>query len=216
MTAWTSRSVSDGMGGATTYGPRVSGIARKVPTWPVYLLGMAPGVWVIWQAVVAGAYVDPVEALELEFGLLGLQFLLASLTVTPLLRLARINLLKFRKALGLLAFGYISLHFLVWFMLDLQLRWALIGTEIVKRPYLTIGFLAFLLLVPLAATSWQGAVRRLGARNWARLHRLVYAAVLLGAVHFLMQEKVWTLESLVYLAIALVLVGLRLLWIRSL
>lgn len=204
------------MGLAATYGPRVTTLARKVPTWTVYVLGAGPGAWVIWQGVFAGAYVDPVEALEHEFGMLGLQFLLASLAVTPLLRFARINLLKFRKALGLLAFGYVVLHFLVWLTLDLQLRWGLIGAEIVKRPYLTVGFASLLLLVPLAATSWQGAVRRLGAQAWNRLHRLVYLAIILGAVHFLMQEKVWTWEAAIYLALALTLVGLRAFWLLPL
>ena len=199
---------------ATALGPRISGVARKVPTWPVYVLGALPGAWLIWKAVVVGGYIDPVKALEHELGLLSLQFLLASLTITPLLRFARINLIKFRKALGLLAFGYLVLHFLTWLLLDLQLRWGQIGADIVKRPYITVGFAAFLLLIPLAATSWQGAIRRMGAQAWGRLHRLVYAAILLGAVHFIMQEKVWTPESLAYLTAAIVLVGMRLAWIR--
>lgn len=195
-------------------GPRISGVARKVPIWPLYVVGAVPGAILIWNAAIAGAYIDPVKVLEQELGLLSLQFLLGSLAISPLMRFGRVNLMKFRKALGLLAFGYLTLHFLTWLLLDLQLRWGQIGADIVKRPYITVGFVAFLLLVPLAATSWQGAIRRMGARAWGRLHRLVYAAVLLGAVHFIMQEKVWTRESLAYLAVATVLVGLRLVWIR--
>ncbi len=203
------------MGAAATFGPRISGVVRKLPTWPVYLAGMVPGGWLIWRALTNQLGMDPVKTLEHELGLLSLQFLLASLCVTPLLRFARINLLKFRKALGLLAFGYLVLHFLVWLFLDLQMRWSTIGAEIVKRPYLTIGFAAFVLLLPVAATSWQGAVKSMGALAWQRLHRLVYVAVLLGAVHFVMQEKVWSLESLLYLAAATLLVGMRFLWVRS-
>lgn len=203
------------MGAATTYGPRVSGVARRIPTWVVYVAGMAPGAWLIWQTIFAGAYIDPVKALERQLGLLSLQFLLASLAVTPLLRFARINLFKFRKVLGLLAFGYLVLHFLTWLTLDLQLRWGAIGADIVKRPYLTVGFAAFVLLIPLAATSWQGAIRRMGTRAWGRLHRLVYVAMLLGAIHYVMQERVWTPESLAYLAGAIGLVGLRAFWIRA-
>lgn len=203
------------MGAAATFGPRISGVVRKLPTWPVYLAGMIPGGWLIWRALTNQLGMDPVKALEHELGLLSLQFLLASLCVTPLLRFARINLLKFRKALGLLAFGYLVLHFLVWLFLDLQMRWSTIGAEIVKRPFLTIGFAAFVLLLPVAATSWQGAVKRMGALAWQRLHRLVYVAVLLGAVHFVMQEKVWSLESLLYLAAATLLVAMRFLWVRS-
>ncbi|CTQ32442.1 protein-methionine-sulfoxide reductase heme-binding subunit MsrQ [Jannaschia rubra] len=196
------------------FGPAVTGVARKVPAWPVYLIGMMPGAWLLYRAVAGQLGFDPVKTLELELGLLSLQFLLASLTISPLLRFFRINLLKFRKVLGLLAFGYIALHFLVWLTLDLQLRWTMIGAEIAKRPYLTVGFAAFVLLIPLAATSWQGAIRRLGAKAWGRLHRLVYVAVLLGGVHFVMQEKVWTVESLTYLGAAILLVGARFAWIR--
>ena len=202
------------MTAASALGPRISGTIRKVPTWPVYVLGSMPGAWVIWKAVFVGGYIDPVRALEHELGLLSLQFLLASLTITPLMRFARVNLIKFRKALGLLAFGYLCLHFLTWLVLDLQLRWGLIGTDIVKRPYITVGFVAFLALIPLAATSWQGVIRRMGAKAWGRLHRLVYLVVVLGAVHFIMQEKVWTPESLAYLGATILLVGLRFVWIR--
>ncbi|MGB3406587.1 MAG: protein-methionine-sulfoxide reductase heme-binding subunit MsrQ [Jannaschia sp.] len=202
------------MTNAVAIGPRISGVARKVPTWPVYVAGMIPAAWMTFAVLTNRLGVDPVKTLEHELGLWSLQFLLASLCVTPLMRFGRINLLKFRKSLGLLAFTYLALHFLVWLFLDLQLRWGLIGSEIVKRPYLTIGFAAFVLLIPVAATSWQGAIKRMGAQAWGRLHRLVYLAVILGAVHFVMQEKVWTTESLFYLAFGVVLVALRLVWIR--
>jgi sulfoxide reductase heme-binding subunit YedZ len=198
---------------AAAFGPVISGYARKVPTWPVYMLAVVPGAFVAWEGVTAIA--DGVDILLHGFGLLSLQFLLASLCITPLLRFARINLVKFRKALGLIAFAYLCVHFATWLLLDLQLRWGLIGAEIVKRPYLTLGFAAFVMLIPLAATSFQAAVKRMGARAWGRLHRLVYGAVLLGAVHFIMQEKVWTLEAILYLAAAILLVGMRLAWIRT-
>ncbi|MEM8823699.1 MAG: protein-methionine-sulfoxide reductase heme-binding subunit MsrQ [Pseudomonadota bacterium] len=182
-----------------------------MPTWVVYVLGLVPGIWAIYEAF---SMVDPVEKLSHSTGLISLQFLLASLCITPLMRFARINLIKFRKALGLLAFGYLTLHFLVWLLLDLQLMWGQIGKEIVKRPYLTLGFAGFVLLIPLAATSFQAAMKWMGPMAWARLHRLVYLSVLLGGVHFVMQEKVWTTESMVYLALAVLLVGLRFTWIR--
>ena len=200
------------MASAASIGPRISGQARRVPSWVVY----AGGVLIIaWEIVRGVTSIDPVESLEHGLGMLSLQFLLASLLVTPLLRFGRINLVKFRKALGLLAFGALVLHLVVWIALDLQLRWGLIGAEIVKRPYLLVGFAAFLLLLPLAATSWQGAVRRMGAQAWGRLHRLVYPAILLGAVHFVMQEKVWSAEALLYLTAATILVSLRFVWIRA-
>jgi sulfoxide reductase heme-binding subunit YedZ len=193
------------------YGPAISGLARKVPTWPVYLAGLIPGAWAIYAAF---SMVDPVEKLSHSTGLISLQFLLASLCVTPLMRYARVNLIKFRKALGLLAFGYLTVHFLVWLLLDLQLRWGQIGADIVKRPYLTLGFAGFVLLIPLAATSFRFAIKRMSSTAWARLHRLVYVTAILGGVHYVMQEKVWTTESMIYLAAAILLVGMRLLWVR--
>jgi sulfoxide reductase heme-binding subunit YedZ len=197
-----------------TFGPRISGVARQLPTWPVYVVGTVPAVWLVYRGVTGSLGADPVKAMEHQMGLWALQFLLAGLCITPLMRFARINLLKFRRAVGLLAFLYITLHLLVWLLLDLQLRWGQIGADIWKRPYITIGMAAFVLAVPLAATSWNGAVRRMGAQAWGRLHRLTYVIVLLGAVHFVMQEKVWTVESLTYLGLGAGLVAMRLLWSR--
>ena len=193
---------------------RLNTSARALPEWPIYLIGLVPAVWLIWQGVTGGLGVDPVKVMEHQLGEWGLQFLLATLCITPLLRYARINLCKFRRPLGLLGFTYVSLHFLVWLLLDLQLRWAEIGTDLVKRPYIVVGFVAFILLVPLALTSWKGAIRRMGSLNWNRLHMLSYVVVILGGVHFVMQEKVWTAESLIYLGLAVVLVGMRFLWLR--
>ena len=202
------------MAAIAAYGPRISNWARRVPTWPVYVLGVAPGLWLFWAAVTGRLGVDPVEAMEHQAGLWSLQLLIASLCVTPLLRFGRVNLVKFRKPLGLLAFGYLVMHLLIWMLLDLQMRWAQIGTDLVKRPYIVVGFVAFLLLVPLAATSWQGAAKRMGPVAWQRLHRLVYVSVVLGAAHFAMQSKVWTVEVVAYLAVTTALVALRLTWIR--
>lgn len=190
-------------------GPRVNGAARKVPTWPVYVLGCVPPVWLFYQGVTGALGVDPVKVMEHQMGVWALQLLLVGLCITPLMRLARINLLKFRRALGLLAFLYIALHLLVWLVLDIQLRWGEVWADILKRPYITVGMAAFVLAIPLAATSWNGAVKRMGAAAWGKLHMLTYVIVLLGAVHFIMQEKVWTAESLSYLAISVVLVGYR-------
>ena len=169
-----------------------------------------PPLWLLYQGITGGLGVDPVKVMEHQLGIWALQLLLAGLCITPLMRFARFNLLKFRRAVGVLAFLYIAFHLVVWLVLDIQLRWGEIWADIVKRPYITVGMAAFVLAIPLVATSWNGAVRRLGAATWSRLHQLTYVIVLLGAVHFVMQEKVWTIESLVYLGIAIGLVGLRL------
>ncbi|MBK1637213.1 protein-methionine-sulfoxide reductase heme-binding subunit MsrQ [Rhodovulum adriaticum] len=187
---------------------RVNGGLRRVPTWPVYLLGMAPAVWFFWLGFTGGLGVEPISELEHRLGLTGLQFLIAGLAVTPLRRLTGINLIRFRRALGLIAFFYILLHLLVWLVLDLQ-SVQRVAADIVKRPYITVGMAGFLLLVPLALTSTNRAIRRMGPVRWRRLHRLVYVAVPLGAVHFVMLVKGWQLEPLLYLIGVLALLAAR-------
>jgi sulfoxide reductase heme-binding subunit YedZ len=112
--------------------------------------------------------------------------------------------------LGLSAFWYAGLHFLVWLVLDRQLDGREVLADLTKRPYIIVGFTAFLLLVPLAATSWNGAVRRLGPIRWRRLHRLAYPATALAAIHFVWLVKAWPPEPLLYLAAVALLLGLRL------
>jgi sulfoxide reductase heme-binding subunit YedZ len=193
----------------------LNGALRRVPTWAVYGLGLVPLAVLIWQALSGALGIDPVKTLEHQLGLTALQLLLAGLLVTPLRRWAGINLLRYRRAIGLLAFLYAVLHLLVWVLLDLQLRWSEIGADLVKRPYIIVGMLALACLVPLAATSNGWSVRRLGAAGWQRLHRLTYVAVLLGALHYLLLVKVWSAEPLFYALAAAALVALRWLWRRS-
>ncbi len=192
----------------------VNGLLRRLPTWPVWLAGTLPGVWLTWLLLTGGLGVDPVATYEREVGLIGLQFLLASLCVTPLMRLAGINLIRFRRALGVLGFAYVALHLLVWVVLDKQFWWAEMGRDIVRRPFITVGMLAFLLLLPLALTSTDGAISRMGAAAWRRLHLLAYPAVVLGAAHYLLVVKSWPLEPILYLGAALGLVAIRLHWRR--
>ncbi len=188
---------------------RINAGARKLPTWPFYALGLAVPFWYLYLGFTGGLGVEPIKELEHRLGLLGLQMLVAGLLVTPLRRFAGVNLLKFRRMLGLLAFYYISAHLLTWLVLDLRDLGA-IWADIVKRPYITIGMVGFVALVPLAVTSNNRSIRKLGALGWRRLHMLVYPAVLLGAVHFVMLRKGWQVEPLVYLGLFALLIGLRL------
>jgi len=181
---------------------------RRLPTWPVYVLGLAPIFWLFWLGLSGGLGPEPIKALEHRYGLLGLQFLLAGLCVSPLRRFAGINAIKFRRALGLVAFAFIAAHLMVWAVLDVQ-SLSRVWADIVKRPYITIGMAGFACLVPLALTSTDRAVRWLGGPRWRRLHRLTYLAVGLGAVHFVMQAKGLQIEPLVYLGLAAALLGLR-------
>jgi sulfoxide reductase heme-binding subunit YedZ len=153
---------------------------------------------------------NPIEELIHRLGIWGLNFLLITLTVTPLRRLTGKNwLLRFRRMLGLFAFFYVLLHFLTYSGLDQRFDLSAIIEDIAERPYITVGFTALLLLVPLAATSTQAMMRRLG-RRWQKLHRLVYLIAILGVVHFYWQVKLDTLEALIYAAILAILLGYRL------
>lgn len=162
--------------------------------------------------VVGGASLgaNPVEELLHQLGLWGLRFLVLTLAITPLKDLLRKPWpLAFRRMLGLFAFFYILLHFLTWLILDQELLWSGILTDIGKRPFITIGFIAFLLLIPMAVTSTNGWIRRLGAQRWRQLHRLIYVIVLLGVWHFYWLVKSDVREPLLYLTIAAALLGWR-------
>jgi methionine sulfoxide reductase heme-binding subunit len=187
----------------------LNGALRRVPVWPFYLIGLVPAVAWFRLGFLDRLGADPVKVLEHETGLLALQFLIAALTVTPLREITGVNLLRFRRMLGLMAFAYAALHLSVWLVFDRQLDWPRILEDLVKRPYIILGMSAFLMLVPLAATSWDGAVRRLGAAAWRRLHRLAYPATALAAVHFVWLVKAWPPEPLVYAGIVAALLGWR-------
>jgi sulfoxide reductase heme-binding subunit YedZ len=187
----------------------------------VFLLCLAPALWLAagihslqWgdgSAAAARALgANPVEKVQDTLGIWGLRFLLITLAVTPLRVIGgwpRLQL--FRRMLGLFAFFYVALHFAWYLLVDQAFDWAQLAADVVKRPYITAGFSAFVLLVPLAATSTRRAMRRLG-RRWARLHRLIYAAAILGCVHFWWQVKADVREPLIYAAIAAALLGWRL------
>ena len=115
-----------------------------------------------------------------------------------------------RRLLGLFACAYAAMHFSVWIVLDHFFNWSQMGADIVKRPYITVGMLAFTSLIPLAATSTTGMIRRLGARNWKRLHRLVYFTAVCAALHFLWLAKVGRTDQYVYAALVALLLGVRL------
>jgi sulfoxide reductase heme-binding subunit YedZ len=189
---------------------RLNGLARRLPTWVVYGLGLVPLAFLIWGAATGGLGVEPVKAIEHRLGELGLQFLLASLAITPLRRIG-LNLIRFRRALGLLSFFYIALHLVAWIWLDMGLRWAEMAADLVKRPYVMLGMLGFVAMIPLAVTSTNAAIRRMGPVAWGRLHRLTYAAILAGLAHLTLVSKVWTTEILVYLALGTLLLAARLL-----
>ncbi len=186
----------------------------------VFVAGLVPLGWMVcalfgWFGFSAG--VDPVKFLELENGKTALIFLLLTLLITPVRDLARQpQLLRLRRMLGLFAFFYALVHFSVYVVLDLDFDWRMVGADILKRPYITVGFTALVLLVPLAVTSTNRMMRRLG-RRWTRLHRLIYAIAALGIWHYYWQEKIDVRTPIRYALVLAVLLGYRLVrsrWLR--
>jgi len=185
----------------------------QVPKILVYIVGFIPAVWLFYAGINDQIGAGPMRYLEQALGLWALRFLVATLTITPLRQLFNVNLLRYRRAIGLLCFYYAALHLTTYLVLDQGLDMAAIVADIVKRPYITIGMATFVILVPLAVTSNNAAIRRMGGQAWAKLHRLVYVAAIGAVLHFILVVKSWPPEPLVYAAIVAVLLGYR--FIRS-
>lgn len=194
-----------------TLSQRINVGLSKLPAWPLYLVGVLPPVWFLWLGLTGGLGVEPIKALEHRLGELALQMFIVSLLVTPLRNWTGVNLIKFRRALGLLTFFYVFLHLLVWLVLDVQIL-ALIWADIIKRPYITIGMIAFVLMIPPAVTSNNYSIRKLGPLKWKKLHKLTYPAAVLGAVHYVMVAKGFQIEPLVYLGIILAVLMTKIRW----
>lgn len=180
------------------------------PDWPLYPLGFIPAIWLFVQAVTDNLGADPAKALERGLGEWALRLIILGLAITPLRQVAGINWVRYRRAIGLLAFFYVLLHLITYMVLDQGLDWVAIAADILRRPYITIGMLGFLLLLPLALTSTNAMIRRLGGARWRRLHRLVYPAAFAGAAHYLLLVKSWPLEPIIYAAIVVALLVWRL------
>jgi sulfoxide reductase heme-binding subunit YedZ len=176
----------------------------------VFLLCATPTAQLAYQAYTGDLGVNPIEYITRFTGSWALIVLIASLAITPLRRLTgRNELIKLRRMLGLFAFFYASLHFATYIGLDLFFDFRAIGKDILKRPYITVGFFAFIIMVPLAATSTAGMIRRLGKR-WQQLHRLVYVAAIAGVIHFYWLVKADISRPAQYGTVLAVLLGFRL------
>jgi len=176
----------------------------------VVLGGLIPMAVMVWDAYSGALGANPVQRSIQQSGLLALVILLASLLCTPLRMVTGWTWPpRIRKALGLLAFLYAALHMILYFAVDHGLDLRIIVEDVVKRPFITIGFAAVIILGILAVTSPKGAVRRLGFVRWQRLHRWVYVAAGLAALHFVLQTKKDLREPLLYAGILAVLLALR-------
>ncbi|UWR26054.1 protein-methionine-sulfoxide reductase heme-binding subunit MsrQ [Sulfitobacter sp. S223] len=187
----------------------LNGALRRVPVWLLYILCLLPVPWLLYLAQTGGLGREPIKPLEHELGQIALQLLIAGLCITPLRQYLGLNLLRFRRALGLLAFIYVVLHLAVWVVLDMSLLGQQMWADIWKRPYITIGMAGFVTLLPLAVTSNNLSVRKLGASTWRKLHKLTYVAVLLGGIHYIWLVKGLQLKPLLYMAAILALLALR-------
>ena len=175
----------------------------------VVTLCFAPLFWLIYAALSDDLGANPVEKVTHVTGEWALRLLLLTLAVTPLRKIAGLrNIAAYRRSFGLCAFGYVCLHLATYLSFDLGFAFGLLGEDILERPYITVGFAAFCMLVPLAATSTRAAIRRMG-RHWVSLHRLVYAAAICAVVHFFWLVKADEREPLIYGALLALLLAAR-------
>ena len=178
----------------------------------IWLLALSPLAWLALTAQQQGLGPNPAEYLNRFLGDWALRMLFVALAITPVRKLTGwTDVARFRRLIGLFAFFYVALHVTSYVVLDQFLDWAAIWADIVKRTYITLGMVAFVILAAMAATSTTGMMKRMGGRNWRRLHKSVYAAGILACVHFFMMRKGLQLEPMIYGAILAMLLGARLL-----
>lgn len=176
----------------------------------LWALALTPALVLLARALGNRLGANPVEELTLELGQWALRFLLLTLAATPMRRLTGwAVLLRHRRLLGVTAASYALIHLLIYAVLDQGLLWSQIVDDILKRPFITVGMAAFVLLLPLAATSFDAAIRRLGTRRWQALHRLVYLATGLAVLHFWWKVKADTAEPAIYLTVFVLLLAAR-------
>jgi methionine sulfoxide reductase heme-binding subunit len=175
----------------------------------VFLAALLPLAQLIFRQLTTGLGANPVEVMTHRTGLTALILLFITLAITPLRKMTGLYwLIQYRRMLGLFAFFYACLHFLIYAVLDQSLDLASVTKDVYKRPFITVGFLAFILMIPLALTSTKGWIRRLGKR-WQQLHRLIYVSAAAGALHFFWLVKKDKREPLIYAAVLALLLGYR-------
>ena len=185
---------------------------RRVLKPVLFIAALVPVAWLVWGLFEGRLGANPAETIQLQTGRWALKFLLITLAVTPFRRVTGWNaVIQYRRMLGLFAFFYASLHLTSYIVLDQFFDWRVILRDIPKRPFILMGTLAYLLLVPLAITSTKGWIRRLG-RRWQMLHRLIYIAACCAIVHFAWKVKVIAGDPVLYAVILAALLGFRLVW----
>lgn len=187
----------------------VNNALRKLRPWMLYLFALLYALWLFWTALTGRIGPDPVNLLERAYGEVAMWVLVATLAVTPLRRFTGLNLMPWRRALGQICFFYALAHLAVFTFLDIGTL-SRLATEVVKRPYITVGMASFVLLLPLALSSTDRAIRKLGALRWRRVHRLIYPAAILVGLHNLWVAKGFQWQQVAWLAVIVLLLALRL------
>jgi sulfoxide reductase heme-binding subunit YedZ len=181
---------------------------QPASVWLLYVVGLVPAAWTFYLGATDQLGADPVKTFELFLGLWTIRFLILTLAVSPARELFGWNYLRYRRALGLLTFYYALMHFTVYMVLDQALILPAVVDDVLKRPFIMFGMAALAMLVPLAATSNNFSIRRLG-KNWIWLHRLVYIVAACGALHFALSTKVLGLEQYIYIGLIIALILYR-------
>lgn len=185
-------------------------LVRRVGKPVVFAACLGPFLWLVYQAFWGDLGVNPIETITNETGIWTLRLLAVTIAITPLRWLTKWNpIINFRRMVGLFAFFYGTIHFFIYFILDRSLMFDGLWEDIVKRPYITVGFTAFMLMIPLAITSTKGWIRRLGGHRWNLLHKLVYVSASFGVLHYWWKVKLDVTNPMIYAAIVAVLLGWR-------
>jgi methionine sulfoxide reductase heme-binding subunit len=178
----------------------------------VFIACLEPLVWLLIRTLTGRLGINPVEDLELTTGIWALRFLVITLAVTPVRRITGWNrVIQYRRMFGLFTFFYVCVHFAIYIGIDQFFAFGSILKDVAKRPFITMGFTAFVLMIPLALTSTKGWIRRLG-RRWQVLHRLIYISAVCAAIHYLWKVKVMIGSPVYYAMVIGLLLGFRILW----
>ena len=187
---------------------------RRLKSWHIYVSLLVPLLFLTYDLLSGRLGVDPMRSIEKSLGITAIYILILTLCITPFSTLTGINFIRFRRAFGLMSFFYIILHLSTWLLLDMQLRWVEIVESLTRKPFIVFGMMGFLLLIPLAATSNNYSMKRLG-KYWPKLHKLIYVAIILGGIHYLMMEKTLQNDAIITFIIIIVLISLRFFKIRK-
>ncbi len=183
-------------------------ILRKIKPSYFYIILLLPLLALIIELMSGGLGVDPMRKIERELGNTGLNLLILTLALTPITKLTSFNLIRYKRVFGLISFFYITLHFLTWLLLDMQLRWDEIIISLTKKPFIVLGMVSLVLLVPLAITSNNYSIRKLN-NYWKRVHFLIYPAAIIGGLHYMLMAKTIQFDAVKTLIVILLLITLK-------